>query len=463
MDRVGRQSPTVSVILPYKDTKGPEAIELYNQSGNTAIEWQEALTYDIMAEDDDGLWVHQMFGYSVPRRNGKSEMALARCIWGLKHGERILYTAHRATTAHSIWDRLAKLCPKVGISVLSSFKAFGKEHLYCEGGGVIEFRTRTSTGGLGEGYDTLIVDEAQEYTSEQETALKYVVTDSVNPQTIMFGTPPTAISAGTVFPNYRKTVLQSDSYASGWAEWSVSEMSDVYDVELWYETNPSMGYHLTERKIRSEIGDDRTDFNIQRLGLWIKYNQKSAISRNEWEALQVQELPKLKGQLFVGVKFGHDGQNVAVAVAVRTEGDKIFSEVIGCKPIREGVLWIINFIRHADVNKVAVDGKNGVSVLVDTMKEMKMKRPEIATVPQVIKANSMFDMAMEHGNFIHMKQSSVTQVVTNCERRKIGANGGLGYSSSLDGADIALLDSMILAYWICAETKAEKKKQRAAY
>lgn len=463
MDRVGRQSPTVSVILPYKDTKGPEAIELYNQSGNTAIEWQEALTYDIMAVDDDGLWVHQKFGYSVPRRNGKSEMALARCIWGLKHGERILYTAHRATTAHSIWDRLAKLCPKVGISVLSSFKAFGKEHLYCEGGGVIEFRTRTSTGGLGEGYDTLIVDEAQEYTSEQETALKYVVTDSVNPQTIMFGTPPTAISAGTVFPNYRKTVLQSDSYASGWAEWSVSEMSDVYDVELWYETNPSMGYHLTERKIRSEIGDDRTDFNIQRLGLWIKYNQKSAISRNEWEALQVQELPKLKGQLFVGVKFGHDGQNVAVAVAVRTEGDKIFSEVIGCKPIREGVLWIINFIRHADVNKVAVDGKNGVSVLVDTMKEMKMKRPEIATVPQVIKANSMFDMAMEHGNFIHMKQSSVTQVVTNCERRKIGANGGLGYSSSLDGADIALLDSMILAYWICAETKAEKKKQRAAY
>ena len=154
---------------------------------------------------------------------------------------------------------------------------------------------------------------------------------------------------------------------------------------------------------------------------------------------------------------------MAVAVAVRTEGDKIFSEVIGCKPIREGVLWIINFIRHADVNKVAVDGKNGVSVLVDTMKEMKMKRPEIATVPQVIKANSMFDMAMEHGNFIHMKQSSVTQVVTNCERRKIGANGGLGYSSSLDGADIALLDSMILAYWICAETKAEKKKQRAAY
>ena len=168
-------------------------------------------------------------------------------------------------------------------------------------------RYRNNIIGLGEGYDLLIIDEAQEYTPEQETALKYVVSDSANPQTIMFGTPPTAISAGTVFPKFRKNVLQSESYASGWAEWSVPEMSDVNDVDLWYETNPSMGYHLNERKIRSEIGDDNTDFNIQRLGLWIKYNQKSAISRNEWEALQVDKLPKLTGQLFVGVKFGING------------------------------------------------------------------------------------------------------------------------------------------------------------
>jgi len=84
-------------------------------------------------------------------------------------------------------------------------------------------------------------------------------------------------------------------------------------------------------------------------------------------------------------------------------------------------------------------------------------------VPDVIKANSIFDIAMEQGTFCHMHQSAVTQVVTNCERRKIGANGGLGYQSSLEGADIALLDAMILAHWICSETKAEKKKQHVDY
>ena len=462
MDRVGRQSPTVSVILPYTDTKGPEAIELYNKSEHDSLEWQTALTYDIMAVDDDGLWVHQKFGYSVPRRNGKSEMALARCIWGLKNGERILYTAHRASTAHSIWDRLGRLCSKCDIPITSSFRAFGKEHLYTDDS-AIEFRTRTSTGGLGEGYDLLIIDEAQEYTPEQETALKYVVSDSTNPQTIMFGTPPTAISAGTVFPKFRKKVLQSESYASGWAEWSVPQMSDVTDVDLWYETNPSMGYHLNERKIRSEIGDDNTDFNIQRLGLWIKYNQKSAISRNEWEALQVDKVPKFTGQLFAGVKFGVNGENVALAVAVKTTEGKIFCEVIGCQPIRNGVAWIVNFLSKADIRKAAVDGKNGIDVLMDALKQMRIKHVEAVSVSQVIKANSVFDMAMEQGSFQHMHQSAVTQVVTNCERRKIGANGGLGYQSSLEGADIALLDSMILAHWICTETKAEKKKQHIDY
>lgn len=462
MERVGNQTPTVSVILPYHDTKGPEAIELYNKSPKTALEWQVSLTYDMMAVDDDGLWIHQKFGYSVSRRNGKSEMALARCIWGLKNGERILYTAHRASTAHAIWDRLGRLCPKCDITITSSFKAFGKEHLYADTDGVIEFRTRTSSGGLGEGYDLLIIDEAQEYTPEQETALKYVVTDSANPQTILFGTPPTAISAGTVFPNFRKKVLQSESYASGWAEWSVPEMSDPNDVELWYQTNPSLGTVLKERTIRSEIGDDKTDFNIQRLGLWIKYNQKSAISRNEWEALEVEKLPALKGQLYAGVKFGIDGQNAALAIAARTEDGRIFSEVIGCRPIREGIGWIVDFLKKADVGKTVIDGKNGLEVLLDAVKEAKVKHVETITVANVIKANSVFDMAMEKATFCHMKQSAVTQVVSNCERRKIGANGGLGYQSSLDGADIALLDSMIIAHWVCSEAK-EKRVQQVHY
>ena len=57
MDKVGRQDPTVSVVLPYHDTKGPEAIELYNKSEHDALDWQVRLTYDMMAVDDEGLFI----------------------------------------------------------------------------------------------------------------------------------------------------------------------------------------------------------------------------------------------------------------------------------------------------------------------------------------------------------------------------------------------------------------------
>ena len=459
--RIGRQSPTVSVILPYTDTRGQEAVDLYNATERIAMDWQVAICYDIMAVSSEGLWIHQKFGYSIPRRNGKSEDVLMRCLWGLKNSERILYTAHRATTSHAVWERLARLCEKCNVEVVSSFRAFGKEHLYCANGAVIEFRTRTSTGGLGEGFDLLVIDEAQEYTPEQETSLKYVVSDSPNPQTIMLGTPPTAISAGTVFPKYRTKVLSGEAYESGWAEWSVDKMTDPHNVDAWYETNPSLGIILKERTIRSEIGDDDADFNVQRLGLWLTYNQKSAISRNEWEALEVQRLPKLTGQLFAGIRFGIDG-NVSLSIAVRTKDGKVFIEAIGCKPIRDGVAWLANFLTKADIRQVAIDGDNGRELLVDALKRIKFKHYELTTWKQIIKASSMFEQAISSGSLVHMRQSAVTQIVSNCEKRSIGSGGGFGYKSILDGADVSILESLILAHWLCVDVK-EKKIQTIAY
>ena len=74
--RKGEQKPTQSVVLPYKETKGQEAIDIYNASGRTAQEWQELMLYDILAVNDEGLWVHTKCGYSIPRRNGKNEIVV---------------------------------------------------------------------------------------------------------------------------------------------------------------------------------------------------------------------------------------------------------------------------------------------------------------------------------------------------------------------------------------------------
>lgn len=474
--RIGRQTPTTSVVLPYEKTYGQDAIELYNKSTRTAIEWQEIQACDVMAVNDEGLWTHVKYGYSVPRRNGKSEILIIRTLWGLLHGvellgrgEKILYTAHRTTTSHASWEKVCGMLAECGLVEKEDYtttKQFGLEKITMSkdlGGAVCCFRTRSSKGGLGEGFDTLLVDEAQEYTDDQETALKYVVTDSPNPQTIMCGTPPTAVSAGTVFMKFRKACLQGLSEDSGWAEWSVEQMSDIRDVDLWYETNPSMGFHLNERKVRAEVGADEIDFNIQRLGLWLSYNQKSAISRAEWEDLQAESLPKLTGKLFVGVKYGHNNENVALSIACKTTDGQIFVECIDCRPIRAGNDWIVQFIRKVDCQNVVIDGANGQETLSYDLDQARVKVNKVfPKVGEVITANNMFEQALAIQSIRHGDQPSVTQAVANCEKRAIGSNGGFGYKALKEGVEIAILDSIIFAHW-SAVTSKEKQKQYISY
>lgn len=460
--RKGRQTPTQSVVLPYSETYGQEAIDLYNSTGRTAQEWQELVLADILAVNDDGLWVHTRFGYSVPRRNGKNEIVAMREMWGLKAGEHILHTAHRTTTTHSAWERLLDLLEKAKIEVVSSYKAYGKECIEIAGGGKIQFRTRTSKGGLGEGFDLLIIDEAQEYQDDQETALKYVVSDSRNPQTIFCGTPPTPVSSGTVFTKFRSATLAGEKENSGWAEWSVENQSDPHDKELWYETNPSLGTVLTERKILDEIGSDPIDFNIQRLGLWIRYSLKSEISEAEWAELKVSALPELKGKLFVGIKYGLDGANVAMSIAVKTAKGKIFVEAIDCQSTRTGNGWMLRFLKAADVAKVVIDGAGGQNLLAEEMKDSKLKAPTLPTVKEVVVANATFKQGLELKTLCHAGQPSLVQVVSNCEKRMIGTGGGFGYKSIKEEVDIALMDSMILAHWACSVNK-ERRKQKISY
>lgn len=457
--KLGNQHPTQSVILPFTKSVYQTAIENYEKSGRTAQEWQIELAKDLFAVNDDGLWVHTKFGYSIPRRNGKTELIVIREIQGLLNGEQILHTAHRTTTSHSSWERVLKLLDNAGIKY-RSLKATGRERIALpDTGGRIEFRTRTSTGGLGEGFDLLVIDEAQEYTTDQESALKYVVTDSDNPQTILCGTPPTPLSSGTVFVGFRNAVLEGKVENTGWAEWSVEDQSNIRDRELWYKTNPSLGTIFTERSVQDEIGSDEIDFNIQRLGLWIKYNQKSAISENEWNELKVHSLPILKGPLYVGIKYGNDGSNVAMSIAVHTLSGKIFIETIDCQSVRNGNNWIIDFLRTADIKKVVIDGASGQNILAAEMKDFRLKPPILPTVREVINANSMWEQGIYQQSICHSDQPSLKVVVTNTQKRNIGSSGGFGYKSQFDDMDISLMDSALLAHWACAIDKPKQKQQ----
>lgn len=464
--KIGCQTPTESVVLPYSKTLGPKAIKLYNMSKRKAMPWQELLAYDMMAVNEEGLWVHSKFGWSIARRNGKSELIEIRELYGLiVLGEQILHTAHRTTTSHSSWERLVALLNEVGLEEDVDFKTkkqMGLETIeILETGGKISFRTRSSKGGLGEGFDLLVIDEAQEYTDDQSTALKYVISDSKNPQTIYCGTPPTVTSSGTVFMKIRDNALQGETEDVGWAEWSVPHMSDPRDKKIWYKTNPSLGTILTERSIRGELeeNDDPVDFNIQRYGVWLRYNQKSAITAEEWNSLKVEGEITIMGRIYAGVKFGKSGENACLSVAIRTTDGRIFTEGIDCRPIRDGNGWLVEYLAALRPSAIWIDGANGQQQLADDLKEAKVKHVVIPTTKQVIAAAAAFEQGIFDGTICHAGQPAMVQAVTNCEKRAIGSNGGFGYRALKEGIEIALLESNMLAYYPCS-TEKEKKPQK---
>ena len=151
-----------------------------------------------------------------------------------------------------------------------------------------------------------------------------------------------------------------------------------------------------------------------------------------------------------------------MSIAVRTNDERIFIETIDCQSLRNGNMWLINFLKNADVANIVVDGASGQKMLEEELKDYKIRNFILPTVKEIITANSVFEQGIFQKTICHNGQPSLRKVATNCEKRSIGTNGGFGYKSQFDDMDISLLDSALLAHWACHSIKP-KKKQMISY
>ena len=123
---------------------------------------------------------------------------------------------------------------------------------------------------------------------------------------------------------------------------------------------------------------------------------------------------------------------------------------------------MIAFFKQADVQEVIIDGASGQNILASEMKDARIKKPILPTVREVIVASSTFEQGLFQQAIKHSGQPSLSQVVTNCDKRNIGTSGGFGYRSQIEENDISLMDSMILAHWAASSSK-RVKKQKISY
>ena len=468
--RTGNQDPTFSVVGSYDYSMGDEVADMVEEDGGATFypSQRTELRY-MLARNDDGSPTALTIGISIPRQNGKSYAARYYAIYmsDFEHRQ-VLYSAHHSTTTNKMFKALCDLFespekyPEFCGDVKSISHVRGYEGIYFKDGGCIEFATRTNSGARGGTYSVIVIDEAQEMTTDQQEAMLPVMSaasdvgdKSKAPQQIYIGTPPSPTCRGTVFKDMHTTAHSEDPGATWWLEWGLESkdiFKDISDesqaLEIAYKTNPAMGYRIAEKTILNEFETMSLDgFARERLGWWsptVEHKSDYAISKDVWDKC-VSDEPKPEGKTAYGVKFTFDGAMVCLCGAVIDPSGKARISMIEQKPTGQGTRWLAEWLnaRQDIASCVVIDGRNGADVLVDKIADTwRIKGSIIRPTAKDIIASVglLMDSLNENTVTWYRKQEALRESAITSIKRPIGGGWGFGgeYSAPIEACALAL-------------------------
>lgn len=339
--------------------------------------------------------------------------------------------------------------PKLRRHVAEIKTALGREQIILKSGARIKFLARTRNGGRGQHGDLLIFDEAQELDETAQGSFLPAISASLNPQTIYVGTPPGPDAVGTVFRALRKRALDGEAKKAAWFEFSVPEIGDVNDPARWAATNPALGRRIQLSTIEGEAEQlDPDTFARERLGWWspeITEHLDYAIDRTAWEACASED-EKPEGKTAYGVKFSADGSAVCLCGAVIPKEGPARVSLLEMRPAGQGLAWLADWLndRYGKASCVVIDGRNGVDVLVERIKDTWRAKNSVIrpTAKDVIAAVSGFTNSISEGTLTWYKpQAVLDESAITAVKRPIAGGFGFGGDNSLP------VEACALALW----------------
>lgn len=491
--RTGRQEPTFERIGEYSYSWGRDVAEMFVEDGGATFYPAQDYELELMlARNEDGSPAAITLGISKPRQNGKSYAArfYATYMSVFEHRD-VLYSAHHSSTTKKMFMALCDLFesperfPEFASDVKSISHARGYEGIYFKDwkdadgnvhkGGCIEFVTRTNSGSRGGTYSVIVIDEAQELTSDQQEGMLPTVSASSDakdaslmPQQIFIGTPPGPTCNGDVFKEMHEKAHLDEGGAAWWLEWGVEseefqksrfEAEDA--IDLAYKTNPAMGYRIAEKTVLNEFETMRLDgFARERLGWWAPTVERKldyALDKKAWKACASSAM-KPEGKTAYGVKFSADGSLVCLCGAVLTKDGASRVSLIDIKPTALGVRWLADWLnqRYLKAACVVIDGRNGVDVLIDKISDTWRAKGAIIkpTSKEVITAVGMLTDAVNEGSLTWFeKQDILNESATTSVKRPFSGGWGFG------GENSAPIEACALALYGVRTSKRDPSKK----
>lgn len=464
--------------LPYSVTLAGKAERLYEAAtGATLLPWQHDVLSDWLARTPDGKAVYTTCGLSVPRQNGKTVIDVPFALYqAVVLHRRVLWTEHNYSTTVAMLEKFRKIfgrrphdpmAPRNGFNELlvAVNSKTAQESMEFAGGGCIKFVTRTAATALGESYDIIVFDEAQELEDAQVQAIAPTTNaaPSHDMQIVKTGTPPRAgRRGGGSFAKTRRIALDGTDEHTCWCEYGCEDMpADISDPAVWHATNPSLGLVTDETSIRTMMGQmSEIAFVQDCLGYWLPgESADSAFSEVEWSATSVgdQVAMSIDGVTAYGVKFSPDGRTYAVSAAIRPADGDPYVELVDVADATRGVCGLARWIseRMERVAVVVIDGRSYASTLAQALRDAGM-RSRAAVVEcgasQVQAAASMLTDRVHSRTLRHPVSPALDASATGSVLRRIGNSGGFGFGDG-PSATSTPLESAALALWGAMTTK----------
>jgi phage terminase large subunit-like protein len=184
---LGNQEPRFHVGPNYVDTRGPEAIELARLAGVDLMPWQRNFLMNALGVDEYGKWAAFEVALIVPRQNGKTMVAIIRELAGLYLFDEglIVHTAHEYATALEAFRTLHGLIDNSDFlrrRVRQIRTARGEEGIELLNGSRLRVKARSKGSARGYSGDTVVIDEAWNYSDTSHEALMPIMAARPNPQ-----------------------------------------------------------------------------------------------------------------------------------------------------------------------------------------------------------------------------------------------------------------------------------------
>lgn len=284
--------------------------------GVTLLPWQRWLLIHMLELLEDGTFRFRTVILLVARQNGKSTVLQILSLWFMYvlGVALVIGTAQNLDVAEEQWQaavELAEEIPELAEEIGQVSKVNGKKFLKLRTGERYKVAAASRRGGRGLSGNLVILDELREHQSWDAWGA-VTKTTMARLMAMIVGASNAGDAASVVLRYLRKIAHLAlgdpdglaaeddiepeadagddgleDDESLGIFEWSAPPGCEIHDRAGWAQANPSLGYRISERAIRSAAKTDpEWTFRTEVLCQWQDGTRDGPFPAGAWEACE---------------------------------------------------------------------------------------------------------------------------------------------------------------------------------